>query len=495
MGQHEYGLKSLADDQLLSGLARIVHRRNQITAEFLAYLAELDARELFLDLGFYPFGYREARSSLFEYCVVKLGLCESTAGRHIAAARVCRNHPEVFAMVTSGALHASALSLVRKHLTPENAGELFELCSRQSTRKVEELLAARFPRADVRDLVRRLPTRSQFTLNVECAAKQARMAGSAHAMSAELTPPAEPKRDPRTELAKAPVESLELGAADSVEASKSHGAEPASFAPRAAETPEQHRMAPGAARLSAESSKRRRLEPLSEDRYGVHFTADGEFCALLERVRGLAGHRLPSGDLLTLLKHGLEAYERELEKERFAVSGRTRRSRSAAPAPATLSTSKAPAPASSAGDLSAGDSTSLPSTSGLVTRTPTQSAPQPKPNPGRKWKRYYPAAVVRAVFLRDENQCTYVSPDGRRCSACRFLELDHIEPWAVGGEATAENLRLRCRAHNQRYARQYFGVSRVNAAIQLSRRRREVLLGRNADPSETKRCAERLGQR
>jgi len=42
MGQEEYHLKSLADDQLLAGLASIVRRRNQITAEFLAYLAELD---------------------------------------------------------------------------------------------------------------------------------------------------------------------------------------------------------------------------------------------------------------------------------------------------------------------------------------------------------------------------------------------------------------------------------------------------------------------
>src|SRR6187551_3861008 len=106
MGHNEYGLKSLADDQLLSGLASIVSRRNLITAEFLAYLAEVDERQVFLDLGF---------SSLFEYCVEKLGLCESTAGRHIAAARVCRNHPEAFAMVASGTLHASALSLLRKH--------------------------------------------------------------------------------------------------------------------------------------------------------------------------------------------------------------------------------------------------------------------------------------------------------------------------------------------------------------------------------------------
>src|SRR6187401_2896033 len=192
MGQHEYRLKALADDELLAGLSSIVGRRNQITAEFLAYLAELDERQIFLDLGF---------ASLFEYCVEKLGLCESTAGRHIAAARVCRHHPEVFALVASGALHASALSLLRKHLTPENAAELFELCARRSARKVEELLAARFPRSDVRDLVRGL-TRFAIPEGVPAQAVLAPDVGCA----SEKMPMAAPPREPTAPLHKAFVE-------------------------------------------------------------------------------------------------------------------------------------------------------------------------------------------------------------------------------------------------------------------------------------------------
>ena len=47
MGEREYRLTSLADNELLAGLASIVGRRNQITAEFLAYLAELDQRQIF----------------------------------------------------------------------------------------------------------------------------------------------------------------------------------------------------------------------------------------------------------------------------------------------------------------------------------------------------------------------------------------------------------------------------------------------------------------
>jgi hypothetical protein len=189
----------------------------------------------------------------------------------------------------------------------------------------------------------------------------------------------------------------------------------------------------------AAATKPRRMDPLSADRFGVHFTADGEFCALLERVRGLAGHRLPSGDLMTLLKRGLEAYERELEKERFAVGRKARRSRQVESLPETPNPNPSP-------------------------------APKPIRNPTRR--RRCPAEVARAVFVRDGKQCTYVSPDGRRCGARRCLELDHIDPFVEGGEETIQNLRLRCRAHNQWYARQYFGSMHLRAAMQQARRRR-----------------------
>src|SRR4051812_23176496 len=117
--EHRDRLRSLADDELLAGLSRIVGRRNQITAEFLAYLAQLNQRQLFLDLG-YP--------SMFEYCLKALGLCESTAGRHIAGARVCRFYPQPLDQVARGDLHASALSLMKKHLMADNVDQLFEQC-------------------------------------------------------------------------------------------------------------------------------------------------------------------------------------------------------------------------------------------------------------------------------------------------------------------------------------------------------------------------------
>ena len=162
---NRYRLESLGNDELLASLSAMVGKDNAVTADLLAHLAECDERRLHLDLGF---------PSLFAYCTESLGFCEATAWRRISAARVCRRFPEAFALVASGSVHLSALCSLKPHLSPENASELFRLCSHKSARKVEELLAARFPRPDVRDSIRRLPTRRVATSDVESAAGQNR---------------------------------------------------------------------------------------------------------------------------------------------------------------------------------------------------------------------------------------------------------------------------------------------------------------------------------
>jgi hypothetical protein len=59
------------------------------------------------------------------------------------------------------------------------------------------------------------------------------------------------------------------------------------------------------------------------------------------------------------------------------------------------------------------------------------------------------AAIIHEVNLRDGGQCTYVSPDGRRCECSRFLHLHHVKPVALGGENTVENLITICAAHHR----------------------------------------------
>ena len=66
-----------------------------------------------------------------------------------------------------------------------------------------------------------------------------------------------------------------------------------------------------------------------------------------------------------------------------------------------------------------------------------------------------PRAVSKAlryqVWKRDQRQCV-------QCGSQRNLNLDHIQPLALGGETSLENLRLLCFHCNQRQAIKSFGI-------------------------------------
>src|SRR5918911_3800780 len=147
---NQYRLVELGNSELLAGLSALVRRGNELTAQLLAHLV-LEERMLHLELGF---------SSLFYYCVEALGMSEGAAGRRVTAARVCRRIPGVFERVARGDLHLCALCAVAPHLTADNAAQLFDACRGKTRRQVEALLAARFPRPDVREQIRRLSPRA-----------------------------------------------------------------------------------------------------------------------------------------------------------------------------------------------------------------------------------------------------------------------------------------------------------------------------------------------
>ena len=92
----------------------------------------------------------------------------------------------------------------------------------------------------------------------------------------------------------------------------------------------------------------------------------------------------------------------------------------------------------------------------------------------RKRSRYIPQDIRHAVYLRDEGCCTYVSPEGHRCQGKRFLEFDHRQPWALGGEHSVENLRLLCRTHNAFYARKMMGTDFIRNKVFESRREAQM---------------------
>src|SRR3990172_5715181 len=144
--------------------------------------------------------------------------------------------------------------------------------------------------------------------------------------------------------------------------------------------------------------------PLAPQRYKVQFTASAETVEKLRRAQALLRHQIPDGDPAAIIDRALSVLLQDLGRQKMAATDRPRGSHG-----------------------------------------PTSRS------------RHMPAAVRRAVWLRDGGRCAFVSRTGRRCAEKAFLEFHHVVPYAAGGAPTADNIQLRCRAHNGYEAELYFG--------------------------------------
>ena len=147
--------------------------------------------------------------------------------------------------------------------------------------------------------------------------------------------------------------------------------------------------------------------------------------ALLEKVKqaqDLMRHRVVDGDLVAIFEEALDVLIEKVKKERFGV-GRTPR--------------KAPAEAG-----------------------PTNESSEP----AAPATRHIPDAIKRAVYERDGERCTWVGPDGRRCSATGCLEFEHLDGFAITQAHSVDRITLRCRAHNQFAAEKMYGRAKMKMA-------------------------------
>jgi hypothetical protein len=104
-----------SNEQLVTGLDTIVRSCRQRTAELVAHLAEVEARRLHLEMAY---------SSLFDYCVRRLGLSEDEACRRIDVARLARRVPGLFPRLASGEISLTVVALLKPYLTDENQDQL-----------------------------------------------------------------------------------------------------------------------------------------------------------------------------------------------------------------------------------------------------------------------------------------------------------------------------------------------------------------------------------
>jgi hypothetical protein len=76
-------------------------------------------------------------------------------------------------------------------------------------------------------------------------------------------------------------------------------------------------------------------------------------------------------------------------------------------------------------------------------------------NSTQERSRYIPAATRHAVFMRDKGKCTI-------CGSTRAIEIEHIKPFAKGGDSSLQNLNLLCRSCNQRSAIDAYGREKMS---------------------------------
>ena len=156
------------------------------------------------------------------------------------------------------------------------------------------------------------------------------------------------------------------------------------------------------------------VTPLAPERYKIQLTISRETHDKLRRAQDLLRHLVPSGDPAAIVDRALTLLVADLEKRKLGAVG-------------------------SHADEGEAQRKRL--------REPRRRALH---------SRHIPAAVRRSVSARDGGQCAFVGTAGR-CTERGMLELHHLVPFADGGPATAENLELRCRRHNQYEAERWFG--------------------------------------
>jgi hypothetical protein len=135
-----YALDHVDDSKLLTDLAGLVGRDRQNTADLLAHLAEVDARELFLPAAF---------PSMHAYCTGALHLDGEVAFKRIRAARFARRFPQLFEAIADGRLHVTGVVMLGPHLTEQNVDEVVAAASHRSKADLEILIARLAPRPDL----------------------------------------------------------------------------------------------------------------------------------------------------------------------------------------------------------------------------------------------------------------------------------------------------------------------------------------------------------
>jgi 5-methylcytosine-specific restriction endonuclease McrA len=428
-------LAQMSESELLDHFENLVERDRRTTTQLLVAIAEIDERKLWAGHAF---------PSMFAFCVERFHMSEQVTAKRIWAARTARRFPIVLEMVERGELHLSAIHLLARHLTADNCDDVLQRARHKSSREIEKLVAALAPRPDVASRVRALPRTVVDAANGVAAA-----VASGDATTRKVLDTAEGVAAAAT-------------SGDATTHSEPDSAAVAGMGSR----PVQAR---GGSPLPAAAA--RPITALSPRRYKIEITIDEETHDKLRSLQDLLGRSQVGRDPAAIISRAIDSLLVDTLKRKAATTDRPRQACDASatisrlrPARAVAATSDVSHPASEVSGTTdrpqpampaceASPRTPQPRTRNIPARPASHASPktqQPK-------TRTIPAALRRAVWQRDCGRCRYVDGRGRRCKATSSVEFHHKHPFAKGGRHDADNVELRCAAHNQYQADLDFG--------------------------------------
>lgn len=340
--------------------------------------------------------------------------------------------------------------MLEKVLTAENHVEIFDRASRKSTREIAAISVESNAPVPAKAVLRMIPRPALRT-----------PAAPLDPTIVALDPTAVAIATPTT-TAREHDETIAPAIATAIEtASNEPGPRPV--------------RAPGPA-----ASPKQRVVQVSPRQFKLTLVVGAEFKAKVDRVKKILSHRIPDGNLETVLAAALDLV---IAKDDNRRGPPTTKKGGTGEATAARSASKPTArgiraratPASAVDDLrvaaesgeavdvefgaSVGDATMSPADSTAAMERSAHAA-VPSVERGefaRGVREHIPAEVARALWERDGGKCCWVLASGEICGSEFQVQHDHEIPVAQGGRSILSNLRLLCAPHNLLAARRELG--------------------------------------
>ena len=439
-----FTIKQFSNKELLSHTKLLVQKERNIHIQVLRHLAEIDSRKLFFKQGFF---------SLFDYAVRELGYSEGAAYRRIKAMKLCCALPETANRLQSGRLSLSAASQLQvffekqdKKIKEKKALPLKPYEGRISVNESggqkksgEEQILIKTPKKE--------------GLKKEETGEHLKMGDSSQNEDLNRTLPL--SQEEKENLVKK-VEGCSTRATEKL----------------LSETDP-----------SLSLTKREKVRFLGKGKVEVKIVIDEKCHKELEKLKNLLSHKNPNlsyGELISILsKEALKKHDPRMKSTRQRKKDKVQEKPSVKKPEfkdKSIELAATSAPKSGLKDEILKHLETLsgkPVTSALRSEQIDQYSKEKvtsalrseqidqyskekatfasKPRHQiKKLSRYIPSYLRKSIWERDEGQCTYVHHETKRRCTCRhLLQIDHIQPFALGGQTEKENLRLLCAGHNQ----------------------------------------------